>query len=756
MLNSRKIVALAMAFLIASLALPTGVIAQSTFSIGDSIKTTTNVNVRDQSGMSSAVVATKPANTRGTITDGPQPADNYIWWKIRFDDGTEGWSAENYLEKVDSGGTTQSTTTSSSPTINIISPGENAEYGESGSTVKLSFNVVQSGVDKTYSCKISAMNSDNDYVLIGEISCKTNEESLYWIPVSYARTGGIMIIKTEVFDSQSSVASTITIFSTGIVVGDNSVGSTRDPDVSIEEQGAETTGRLSLKATAKATKGVKSLEIFTQVKLPGQAEGSMTKKNTCSGGLKISIDCQFVDSNQYQEGTVIKYKAKVTDNSNAYYETDIQSVTITNSVPQDVGDTLQCTNACMQRSFSANSVPFGYCSDNGAVPPGISQNMNGLGLVRGPFQVGAAGCPTPQKCWCVYVDYQDGFSNFQNDCRHDSLTVGKAPQSYDDPAKMDNAPKKTVSPPPYACDAGTKSTVVAELSSSRVESGSVLTLTGTVGRITNKCNGYEYDCRQQRVLECSVDQGFFRTHIEYEDCPSGYTKIYAKGKKSYTNWGTILGIGSILCDLGTTIAAKSSTGEEKPSGSSTPSDSTDGSSVPLGGGAPPDATSTGNVVSGKAVNIAERIVMNKVVSDSDNKITGYNPLVIAMAICTAIKGARTVYCSAQPRALSACYSVCAKDAKTVVSPTYESVCRSSGTSYVVGATEKTYNCSASPRGTCGGFPNKEVNVKIRNSAGDVAQSSNLFSDSEGNFEYTIRAPFNEGRYNAIVTVPGGI
>jgi hypothetical protein len=72
----------------------------STFSIGDRVQTTSNLNVRTCASLSCTTIATEPTGAKGTIIGGPQNADGYTWWQIRYDDGITGWSVQNWLQKI--------------------------------------------------------------------------------------------------------------------------------------------------------------------------------------------------------------------------------------------------------------------------------------------------------------------------------------------------------------------------------------------------------------------------------------------------------------------------------------------------------------------------------------------------------------------------------------------------------------------------------------------------------------------------------
>lgn len=75
------------------------------FSVGQVVRTTDYLNVRDQANGRSIIV--KGRGTTATILSGPVLASGYYWWQLEFNDapigftGTRGWSVQNWLEKTD-------------------------------------------------------------------------------------------------------------------------------------------------------------------------------------------------------------------------------------------------------------------------------------------------------------------------------------------------------------------------------------------------------------------------------------------------------------------------------------------------------------------------------------------------------------------------------------------------------------------------------------------------------------------------------
>ena len=94
---------------------------------------------------------------------------------------------------------------------------------------------------------------------------------------------------------------------------------------------------------------------------------------------------------------------------------------------------------------------------------------------------------------------------------------------------------------------------------------------------------------------------------------------------------------------------------------------------------------------------------------------------------------------------AACISVCGKKYETAVGPS--PVCDGA----VVGEQPKSYKCTA---GSCEGFPNKDVQITVYDSKGEVAAQTTTKTDAAGHFDYTFTAPQVEGEYTVSAVVPG--
>ena len=73
--------------------------------VGSSIETTDNLRVRDAAGSDGRSLTVQSPGSKGRVERGPLRRDGHTWWYVRYDNGRAGWSAENWLRKKKSQGT---------------------------------------------------------------------------------------------------------------------------------------------------------------------------------------------------------------------------------------------------------------------------------------------------------------------------------------------------------------------------------------------------------------------------------------------------------------------------------------------------------------------------------------------------------------------------------------------------------------------------------------------------------------------------
>ena len=76
----------------------------SRLSVGQTARVVQRLNMRNDASITATLVQTNPTNTQVEIIGGPvcTPVGDhaYLWWQIRLEDGTEGWSAETQLNNA--------------------------------------------------------------------------------------------------------------------------------------------------------------------------------------------------------------------------------------------------------------------------------------------------------------------------------------------------------------------------------------------------------------------------------------------------------------------------------------------------------------------------------------------------------------------------------------------------------------------------------------------------------------------------------
>jgi hypothetical protein len=58
------------------------------------------VTVRGGPSTSNAPLTVAPEGATVLVLDGPEEANDFLWWEVRLDDGTEGWVAGDFIEPV--------------------------------------------------------------------------------------------------------------------------------------------------------------------------------------------------------------------------------------------------------------------------------------------------------------------------------------------------------------------------------------------------------------------------------------------------------------------------------------------------------------------------------------------------------------------------------------------------------------------------------------------------------------------------------
>jgi len=94
------VVALSVPSLLATVIIPVSSVSAAGFVKGDLVVVTDGAGLKVRESAAGDFVAAEPYGTTGTVLDGPQSATlggtDYTWWRIRYQDGVEGWSAEGY------------------------------------------------------------------------------------------------------------------------------------------------------------------------------------------------------------------------------------------------------------------------------------------------------------------------------------------------------------------------------------------------------------------------------------------------------------------------------------------------------------------------------------------------------------------------------------------------------------------------------------------------------------------------------------
>lgn len=134
-------------------------------SLRDRVQTTDILRVRAAASASASLINNVAAFSQGTVVDGPQYADGYTWWHVTYDNGTSGWSAENWLNKVSDGSPSSA---SRFITVNQTDPRNDGPAKITLTAPRDGAALLWSGGKKTFNISWKAENIPENAVIVWE------------------------------------------------------------------------------------------------------------------------------------------------------------------------------------------------------------------------------------------------------------------------------------------------------------------------------------------------------------------------------------------------------------------------------------------------------------------------------------------------------------------------------------------------------------------------------------------------------------
>ncbi len=208
-----------------------------------------------------------------------------------------------------------------------------------------------------------------------------------------------------------------------------------------------------------------------------------------------------------------------------------------------------CNQACQGRTLGTGTTASfstgGLCARTGALP-------TTTGITYSPLPNPTPGiCVAGTTCYCAYVNLQSFFQGTQTTGRLEggvnTVSLPGTGKLVDDPAEIKNPPRYAANQ--LDCNAPTNATIIANTSLSTVPVGTLVTVNGEIGKLTNACKGVSYSCRLQYQQGCRVQSGFFSTCVVYNACNSGDVVVSQSGSQCTINWLSILGLLLIVAGI---------------------------------------------------------------------------------------------------------------------------------------------------------------------------------------------------------------
>ncbi len=288
---------------------------------------------------------------------------------------------------------------------------------------------------------------------------------------------------------------------------------------------------------------------------PPALDQEYTNLNECGNGL--------IQISQFYNGQ--GFSAPVSGNS----------INVNRQQATGTGSGQTCNDQCFARTSVSRgaggniggSVPIGICSTQEialatSAISGAGSNV-GVGVGGQTFSIGKGlqfGCNANEWCLCQRFGVAFNVNNQQNNQQgttglqgFNTASVPGTRGSLPDPADVtDTAPRKPAND--VICSEVSRVTLEADINPKLVPTGTQLTITGTVTKFSNTCNGVQYECRFQYNAGCEVDQGFFKTCIIPKDCsPDVEIPGGKKGPICSTNWMRIIGLALMVVAVATIV-----------------------------------------------------------------------------------------------------------------------------------------------------------------------------------------------------------
>ncbi|MEM7819385.1 MAG: hypothetical protein QXD48_00985 [Candidatus Aenigmatarchaeota archaeon] len=697
------------------------------FKKNDMVKANVNLNVREGQGTDKKIIATVSIDSIGRVLDGPQTVGDFDWYHIEWVSGeffdsqgnkkiigdntkVKGWSAQGCK---------------SNGKAYLIYAGETIEAGETKySDIKTCEECIKDPT-KFIWCSVSKTDIKNGKCIERSTGgCPDNypnlfDEFCYNIFLCYYNKEGYDFICTENCKEENYYG------------GYTSIDQCKKDCMEYSLKCKDVEATPSSEYKPRETKVSKCEECHSKglyYCAPDPLSGLSTLYQR--GQCGTESDCPNPFHIAYGSDEQCPPIPSCEELCTAYYYGNVWS-----------GRTYQTTQL---------SIPTGKCSKENPmfIYGGIYTRQSTQEYIETPQPIGVypdVDCEPGERCWCTRINiasFQQTKTNTAN-LNYQSATIPGTTFTvhWKPPNELKNPPKGK--PNDYT-GKPSNGTINARISQNLVMAGNSITITGSVTKLCNECNGYQYKCLKFQELTCDIKDSRYKIKWSYKQCPADLPeRVAAEGEGTAIKWSNIIGdlglaVSVLLPIFGPSLGIGIETVKEALQWSQYIFITSETAREIL--------ASTGHVVASgwPVTDYAEnKEQQNKQNSDNiqDKKLSTleYERLLYM------IRSAAASYQTGSPYQRT-CYSVCGKyyDSEKGYAP----LCHEGGVP--IESHNITYECS---QGSCGPWKNKKVKIEIRASNGNVIKEDYTTTDSKGQFSYSFAAPQMDGELTAIVTVP---